>query len=242
VYRWSYTNNAAEFDSIGSMETIITNIDNDDKGGTPAAGNHVTRTLEFDAVGRLYVSVGAQDNVDTNSFRSRIRRFNLASASFPIDFTDGEVFGDGVRNEVGLAFDTHGVLWGVENGADMLRWNDLGGDISEDNPAEELNHFPESKAGMHWGYPYCFTENVLPSSVGLGRGTIWAWSQSGSFTDTQCRSSYEPPEVTMQGHSAPLGITFYKWMPQRPAYCTGIIPFPPEMDGYAFIAFHGLWN
>ena len=41
---------------------------------------------------------------------------------------------DGLRNEVGLAFDRHGVLWGVENGADNLMRSDLGGDIHNDNP------------------------------------------------------------------------------------------------------------
>ena len=54
---------------------------------------------------------------------------------FPIDFSLGEVFADGLRNEVGLAFDAHGVLWGVENGADNLVRDDLGGDIHNDNPA-----------------------------------------------------------------------------------------------------------
>ena len=49
-------------------------------------------------------------------------------------FQTGEVFADRLRNEVGLAFDKHGVLWGVENGADRLEREDLGGDIHNDNP------------------------------------------------------------------------------------------------------------
>ena len=57
------------------------------------------------------------------------------AGNLPIDFSLGEVFADGLRNEVGLAFDSHGVLWGVENGADNLVRDDIGGDIHNDNPA-----------------------------------------------------------------------------------------------------------
>ena len=59
---------------------------------------------------------------------------NIAG-DLPIDFSLGEVFADGLRNEVGLAFDAHGVLWGVENGADNLVRDDIGGDVHNDNPA-----------------------------------------------------------------------------------------------------------
>jgi len=111
-------------------------MDADGKGGAPSG--HRTRTLAFDSSGRLYVSIGSADNVDEDSFRARIRRFDLNNVTLPVDFVDGEVFADGLRNEVGLAFDRHNVLWGVENGADKLYRDDLGGDIHNDNPAEEV--------------------------------------------------------------------------------------------------------
>lgn len=129
VYRWSYL----DFSSVaGEAEIVIENIDADGKGGAPQG--HTTRTLAFDDTGRLYISVGSGYNVDPNSFRSRIRRFDLTVDSLPLDFQTGEVFADGLRNEVGLAFDRHGVLWGVENGPDNLMRSDLGGDIHNDNP------------------------------------------------------------------------------------------------------------
>lgn len=61
--------------------------------------------------------------------------------------------------------------------------------------------------------PYCWTEYNLPEGIGLGRGTVWAWPSFlniGQTTDVQCQSRvlFEPPVVAMQGHSAPLGITF----------------------------------
>ena len=88
-------------------------------------------------------NVGSAGNVDSDSHCSRIRRLNLTGSNCPLDFQKGEVFADGLRNEVGLAFDRHGVRWGVENGADNLFRSDLGGDIHNDNPAEELHRFPD---------------------------------------------------------------------------------------------------
>ena len=87
----------------------------------------------------------------------------------------------------------------------------------------------------------------MPDAVGAGRGTVWAWPDflsSGQVTDAQCQSRaiYEPPVVSMQGHSAPLGITFYEYTDERPADCVDIFPFPRSYDKFAFIAFHGSWN
>ena len=239
VFRWKYTlgNDRVE----GPQERVIENMNANGMGGAP--GGHTTRTLVFDEPqGRLYVSVGSAGNVDVNSYRSRIRRFDVSDPStFPIDFQTGEVFADGLRNEVGLGFDRHGVLWGVENGADNLRRDDLGGDIHNDNPAEELNRFPEDNAGKHYGYPECWTEYRLDDGIGLGPGTSWVWpSFLDRVTDEQCRTDRVQSELAMQAHSAPLGIVFYNHTDNRPEGCAGT--FPAWMDGFAFIAFHGSWN
>lgn len=111
--------------------------------------------------------------------------------------------------------------------------------------AEELNRFREEDAGKHWGYPYCWTEYSLPEGIGQGRGTAWVWpSFLNEFSDEECRAQYEPAVVSMQAHSAPLGITFYDWKPEEelPSECNGTSPFPQYMDGHAFIAHHGSWN
>jgi glucose/arabinose dehydrogenase len=140
VYRWPLSNNSF-LEAVGVAEMVIDNINADGVGGAPQG--HTTRTLAFDDFGRLYVSVGSYDNIDNDSFRSRIRRFDLGndSSSFPLDFLGGQVFADGLRNEVGLSFDRHGDLWGVENSADKLDRQDLGGDVlTEDNPVRTLQH------------------------------------------------------------------------------------------------------
>jgi hypothetical protein len=80
-----------------------------------------------------------------------------------------------------------------------LERSDLGGDIHNDNPAEELNRFPEENTGLHWGYPYCWTEFLLPNNTGLGRGTLWAWPSfigtivdGGEINDEYCRTKTLP--------------------------------------------------
>jgi glucose/arabinose dehydrogenase len=218
----------------GNMEVVIDNINADGRGGAPFG--HTTRTLAIaDNEMTLYVSVGSDENIDLDSFRSRIRRFNLADP-LPLNFTEGEIFSDGLRNEVGMTFDARGILWGVGNSADKLVREDLGGDIHNDNPAEEMHRHA---AGQHYGYPYCWRE-YGPLALGLGRGTTWAWPTTMDVvTDEQCRTDYDAPIFTMPAHSAPLGIEFYKY-PE--VICAGVPPFPREMDGYAFVAYHGSWN
>ena len=228
VYRWPISSSF----QAGSRQTVISQM---------STGGHVTRTLAFDKTGRLYVSIGSLNNIDSNSFRARIRRFTIKNATLPISFSNGEVFADGLRNEVGLAFDRFGVLWGVENGADRLTRNDLGGDIHNGNPGEELNKFREVDKGKHWGYPFCWSEFSLPAGVGMGVGSVWAWPTTmNTITDAQCRTNYMPSALSMQAHSAPLGITFYAWKAARPSGCKGA--FPKYMNGYAFISSHGSWN
>jgi glucose/arabinose dehydrogenase len=220
----------------GAMEIVIDNINADGRGGAPFG--HTTRTLAItkDEM-TLYVSVGSDDNIDPDSFRSRIRRFSLADPSvFPLNFTEGEVFVDGLRNEVGMTFDARGILWGVGNSADKLERDDLGGDIHNDNPAEELH---KHVAGQDYGYPYCWRE-YGPLALGLGRGTTWAWPTTMYVvSDEQCRTEYDAPIFTMPAHSAPLGIDFYQY---PDVLCDGVWPFPREMDGYAFVTYHGSWN
>ena len=242
VWRWTFTpGQRSPGPNSNSAEIVIENMNANGRGGAPQG--HTTRTLIVGNESRMYVSVGSAGNVDKDSHRSRIRRFSLLEfkPGKPFDFQKGEVFADGLRNEVGLAFDRFGVLWGVENGADKLKRGDLGGDIHNDNPAEELNRFPESSAGKFFGYPYCFTEYKLDHAKAQGRGGQWSWPYSKK-TDQWCRENAEPAILAMQAHSAPLGITFYSG--KQSADCEEKRPYalPEEYIGDAFVAFHGSWN
>jgi len=237
VYRWLYIDGNA-----GETEEVIVGM---------RSGGHFTRTLAFDADGRwLYVSIGSLGNVASDSSSSRIRRFDMSSwgGTTPFNYDDdGELFADGLRNEVGLSFDVHGDLWGVENGADNLFREDLGGDIHNDNPSEELNRFREDQAGQSWGYPYCWSEYCLSKENGgsgiKGANTRWAWPSflDAGYTDEWCRENTNESVMSMPAHSAPLGMTFYKWKDlSQDETCEG--GFPRGMNNYAFIAFHGSWN
>ena len=63
------------------------------------------------------------------------------------------VVADGLQNKVGLAFEKHRFLWGVENSARWLFRSDLGSDIHQDNPAEELNKFDITNTFLDGYYP-----------------------------------------------------------------------------------------
>lgn len=178
VYRWRYT--PGQRAAVTTAEEIVIK--------SIPSGGHATRTLAFDKNGLLYVSVGSNANVDQNSDRARIRRFSILNIpSGGIEFNTGEVFADGLRNEVGLAFDADDVLWGVQNGADNLNRADLGGDIHNTNPAEEMTKY-DQPLGTHYGYPYCWTVDRLQ---GHNSGDQFAWPEfmnDGIHTDAWCRN------------------------------------------------------
>ncbi|MFW6051117.1 MAG: PQQ-dependent sugar dehydrogenase [Myxococcota bacterium] len=223
VFRWPYE--AGETDALGEPEVVVR--------GMPDGG-HDTRTLVTDDADRLYVSVGSRGNVDRDSSRARILRFQMgALPEGGFDWPDGELFADGLRNEVALGFDGEGRLWGAQNGSDNLARDDLGGDIHADNPAEDLDRFDEP--GRFYGYPYCWTEYELPEH-GRGRGTQWAhpdFMDDGVHDDAWCRDTDHVvrPELAMQAHAAPLDLMFWEG---------GALP--DALEGDALISFHGSWN
>ena len=163
VFRWPYA--GTERADLGPHTVVVQNINADGNGGAPRG--HTTRTLVFDAAGLLYVSVGSNNNVDADSFRSRIRRFGgvtVADAQ-PAEFVDGEVWADGLRNEVGLAFDANGTLWGAEltRTPRGLRWVRTG--YAYRPPA--LGTYPRRRAACPQGPTYC-THLVRVPASGVG--------------------------------------------------------------------------
>jgi len=221
LYRWRYTPGMRS--NLGSSQAVVTGI---------PSGGHSTRTVTFDNNGRVYITVGSASNVDSDSRRSRIVRFTIGS-SLPIAWSTGEVFADGLRNEVGMSFDVDGTLWGVENGVDNLARSDLGGDIHNDNPSEEVNKFVD--AGKFYGYPYCWSEYRIPN-FGSGPGTQWLQPQfdgTPPYSDTWCKSQTNvvPPVWNMAAHQAPLDMRFYHGK-----------SFPAEYSGGIFVSLHGSWN
>ena len=254
VYRWPWRERSIlkQSERVEVVTGIAFGADGSDLG---AESGHTTRTLAFDHSGRLFVSVGSRGNVDANSHRSRVRVFDglaLPTAT-SIDFNSGMVWADGLRNEVGLALDADGTLWGVENGADNLVRADIGGDVHNDNPGEEVNRLDQP--GKFYGYPNCWSEHTLAAPHGLGASTQWAWpSFMPGTTDAWCRDPAKvvPPAMVMTAHTAPLGIAFFgatdAHLPKGAIPCTNASvatpsgAFPCGWIGDAFVAQHGSWN
>ncbi len=228
VYRWTYSSGLHL--APGTPEVVVRGI---------PQGGHVTRTLMFDAMGRLYVSVGSASNLDQNptdlATRAMIRRF-VIPATVPaggLAYTTGTVIASGMRNEVGLALDRMGRFWGVENGRDNAVLPD-GTDVHLNNPGEELNRIVETGTTFY-GYPSCWSEgSVLPG--GSGPATQHGDIQStvpAPRTDAWCQNAanVRPPAFVMPAHWAPLGVTEYT----GPA-------FPADWTGDLVITSHGSWN
>ena len=259
VYRWPFRLSAPNSTLSDAPAALVINM---------PRGGHNTRTITIDPISQrwLYVSVGSVGNIDTSPTRSGLWRFDLAAtpvagAGQPFDFArDGSLFAGGLRNEVALAWDRLGVLWGAENGADELDRADLGGDVHNDNPGEEINKFDRG-AGAFYGYPYCFSECVLGPGVTRGAGVQWAWPSflgDGVHDDAWCRagSNVVSPHVVMPAHTAPLGMRFYPREMAESRSGAAPPPFafpPPPASGdavgsdtgrleYLIVAQHGSWN
>jgi glucose/arabinose dehydrogenase len=142
----------------------------------PDKTHHGWKYLRFGPDGLLYVPVGAPCNICDEAGFAQIRRLRA-------DGSGMEVYAEGVRNSVGLAFhpDT-GELWFTDNGRDLL---------GDDLPGDELNHAPRS--GLHFGYPYCHQGDSPDPEFGAGK---------------DC-ADYTAPALTLGAHVAALGLTFY---------------------------------
>jgi glucose/arabinose dehydrogenase len=126
-----------------------------------------------------------------------------AITRYNLNGTGAHTFATGLRNSVGLAFHpTTGELWANNNDRDNL---------GDDVPPEHLNIV---KDGKWYGWPQCY----LPGKP------------NAEYPGANC-STVEPPALTVQAHSAPLGLAFY----------TGTA-FPAEYRGDAFMTYHGSWN
>ena len=126
--------------------------------------------------------------------------------SFAPDGSDLKVFATGLRNCSGMTLQPGtGELWCVVNERDMLG-NNL--------PFEYATHVRE---GAFYGWPWYYIGNHQDPRLAGQRPEL--------------ATKVTVPDVLMQAHSAPLGITF------NTADGLG-----PRYKGGAFVALHGSWN
>jgi glucose/arabinose dehydrogenase len=145
--------------------------------GLPDKSRHDARAMGIGPDGKLYVSVGSPCNV----CEAINDEYGTILRSQP-DGSDKEVFARGIRNSVG--FDWHPQtkeLWFTENGQDEL---------GPERPQDELNRV--SKAGEHFGFPYCHDRDIPDPAFGNKRAC-------GEFT---------APMFGVGAHVAALGMRF----------------------------------
>jgi glucose/arabinose dehydrogenase len=120
------------------------------------------------------------------------------------DGSEEMIYAEGLRNAVGIAFRPGtDELWATNNGRDWL---------GDDQPPETLYLVTE---GEDAGWPQCHAGRIVDPDYGA---------------EGVCEGISDP-EVEMQAHTAPLGLTFY----------TGT-QFPESYRGDMFVGLHGSWN
>lgn len=193
----------AELSKISKVDKVEDNLDNakltkiyDD---LPKDEAHGWKFIGIGPDNKLYVPVGQPgNNVLHSDAHGQIRRINL-------DGSGAEVIAKGVRNTVGFDWNPETKqLYFTDNGRDWL---------SESMPEDELNRI--TKAGEHFGAPYCHQGNLLDTDFGWGKSC----------------SDYTAPVGLLGPHSAALGMRFY----------TGNM-FPKAYKNVIFIARRGSWN
>ncbi|MBN8873031.1 MAG: sorbosone dehydrogenase family protein [Rhodospirillales bacterium] len=181
-------------------------------------GGHWTRDLAVSPDGgTLFVSVGSASNAGT-TLRGRP----------PADLPRGAAWGDEAGRALVLAMDPEGgarrvyatglrncsamaiqpgpgALWCVVNERDGL-----GDDLPPD-------YATRVQQGAFYGWPWFYLGDHPDPRLRDARPDL-----AGQVT---------APDVLIQAHSAPLGITFYDGA-----------QFPAEYRGDAFVALHGSWN
>lgn len=200
-------------------------------------GGHNSKSLAFDDVGRLFVSVGSNSNVCRQSrtdtapdpcpempIRSGIWRYSTdrLRQRHP---EDGERWATGIRNAVGLTWSReYNGLYATSHGRDGLHGLFPQLFTAEKNAETPSEEFMRVDRGDDFGWPYCYHDRQL----GL---KVLAPEYGGDGRRVDRCSAMKAPLVGFPGHWGPNALRFY----------TGT-SFPAKYRGGAFVAFHGSWN
>lgn len=187
ILRYTYTDGATEITAPGIKIADL-----------PAGplNHHWTKSLVASPDGsRLYVGVGSNSNAGETGLDNEERR----ACILEIDLETGQssVFASGLRNPVGMAWETQtGMLWTVVNERD-----ELGSDLVPD-------YLTSVKDGGFYGWPFSYwgqqaDDRVEPQSPELVATAII-------------------PDYALGNHTAPLGLTFSTWKSLPEKYRNGV--------------------
>jgi glucose/arabinose dehydrogenase len=146
-----------------------------------APNNHWTRNLVASADGKkLYIAVGSNSNIAENGLDKEIGRARVIE----LDLVTGKsgAYSSGLRNPVGLAWDSSGVLWTVVNERDML-----GSDLVPD-------YLAVVEFGADYGWPHHYWGGYTDHRVQPGK--------------PEKREYERRPDYALGAHTAPLGLAF----------------------------------
>jgi glucose/arabinose dehydrogenase len=215
IVRFPYAN--GDLKARGHAEVIV--------DGIPTGGGHLTRAIAFSPDGKqMFVGVGSLSDAGEGMGRQSPSQIQASEASggigaawgpedgraavlaFDPDGKNGRIFASGIRNCSGLTVAPgRGDVWCATNERDGL---------GDNLPPDYVSRIAE---GAFYG---------------------WPWYYIGGHEDPRHKGERPDlagkitvPDVLIQPHSAPLGITFYDGT-----------AFPEEYRGDAFVALHGSWN
>jgi glucose/arabinose dehydrogenase len=220
VLRFAYA--PGDLKATGPAQVVVAKI-------APTTMMHSTRDLALSADGKtLFVSVGSGSNtaegmsLKSPSDAKAWEAANGVGAAWDRDTDRADVlafdpqgggrriFADGLRNCVSMAVNPRtGALWCAVNERDGL-----GDNLPPD-------YVTSVKAGGYYGWPWYY----------IGRHEDP--HHRGERLDLAAKVTV--PDVLIQAHSAPLGLTFYTCR-------SGAAAFPADYDGDAFVTLHGSWN
>lgn len=126
---------------------------------------------------------------------------------YNLDGSQGRLYARGLRNAVGMQVNPwNKQIWVTNNGRDLL---------GDNTPPETVYALTDRG---DYGWPRCHAGTIPDPQYGQA---------------TNACQGVQQPLVTMQAHSAPLGLAFYPPTAKQ---------FPASYQNSLYVAFHGSWN
>lgn len=199
--------------------------------------HHESKSIALDNAGNIYVNIGAFSNscqekpgpggkgmMPCNILDSAGGIWQFKADKLNQVYSDGVKFATGLRNVVGLDWNTQtNQLFVMQHGRDDLHvlWPDMF--TERDNAEKPAECMYVLKKGDNAGWPYIYYDPELKKKM--------VAPEYGGDGKTEGGKEYIDPVMAFPAHLAPNGLLFY----------TGNM-FPGKYKNGAFVAFHGSWN
>ncbi len=145
--------------------------------------NHGARVCAIGPDNKLYIALGQPHNVPPKDKQELYKKHGIGGIiRMDRDGKNREIYVDGVRNSVGIAFSPKGELWFTDNQVDGM---------GDDIPPGEINRV--TKQGQNFGFPW------------YGGGKV----RTVEYKDEAVPADAVAPEQEMVAHAADLGLSFY---------------------------------